>query len=162
MNILKYPHPILRQIAKPVEAFDDALALLADEMLKAMYGMNALGLSGPQVGQSICLIVIDVSAESDGPLVLVNPTIDQHDESKQSFEEGCLSFPGLYQRVTSFKNITVSYQDVKGEKLVLYADGLKAVAIQHEIDHLKGVLFIDRMTQKIRNKVKVKAFKGTK
>jgi peptide deformylase len=159
MEILKYPNPILRQTAVPVEAFDEALDALAGEMFKAMYKSLGVGLAAPQVGHSIRLIVMDTSKELNSPLVLVNPKITKVD-GVQSYEEGCLSFPGVFSKIVSAKTIEVTYQDTKGVEHASSFEGMQAVAIQHEIDHLDGKLFIDRMKPKDRARIKSRAFGG--
>jgi peptide deformylase len=159
MEILKYPHPILRQVAKPVEVFDEKLKQLADDMIKTMHINMGVGLAAPQVGHSIRLIVMDVSQDRNQPLILINPVIKVR-EGKQTFEEGCLSFPGIYSNLSSAEQINVEFQTVTGDIVSSIFGGTSAVCIQHEIDHLDGKLFLDRMNKKDRIKIKTKAMGG--
>jgi len=161
MEILKYPNPILRQEAKPVadEDFNDGLKQLAHDMLQTMYEHGGVGLAAPQVGQSIRLVVVDFTSDHSKPLTMVNPIILKT-EGKQSYEEGCLSFPGTFSRLQSAEKIEVIYRDLNGFTHEETFDGLAAVAIQHEVDHLDGKLFLDRMKKKEAIKVKTRAFGG--
>ncbi len=158
MDIVKYPDPVLRRGGKPVEAFDDALAQTAADMLDAMYQYRGVGLAAPQVGLEISLLVLNPKGdpgEKDDELALVNPKI----KSKKTLEwgeEGCLSFPGIYAEVERHKDIVVAYQDLQGEEKTMKASDFLARVIQHEMDHLDGVLFVDRLSPVDRIRVKSK------
>ena len=158
LRITLYGESILRQKARPVETFDDALRNLAKEMLEAMYAANGVGLAAEQVGRDIALCVIDVPSECERkecveanasipmPLVMANPVIVAR-EGSQRGEEGCLSFPDIGAPVTRSMKVTARYRDLDGAEKEITASGLLARAIQHELDHLDGVLFIDRLSQ---------------
>ena len=158
-EILKYGSPILRQKALPVPDVNKAVLRLADDMLETMYADRGLGLAAEQIGlaQSVCVIDVppdhDV-AEPDGPplnpaiampLVMINPVIVERKGTQQA-EEGCLSFPKIYAQVTRALEVTVTFSDIKGERRVLTVRGLLARAVQHELDHLAGLLLVDRMS----------------
>lgn len=151
LTIRKYPDPILRVKCEDVTFFDSELADFANDMIDTMRALKGVGLSAPQVGKSVRVIVVE--AEEGKPVVLVNPSILSANGSK-AYEEGCLSFPGQFSKVTSAEKIEVEYQDVKGTKVVRNFEGLESTAIQHEIDHLNGKLFIDRMSPKQRAAIK--------
>ena len=174
LEILKYPDPRLREISKPVEVFDSLLEKLAEDMLETMYAESGIGLAAPQVGELKRMLVVDtrprdtngryeknemksLEAEVEQPLVLVNPVIVKG-KGKTTFDEGCLSVPSFFETVERFDTIEVQYQTVKGEKKTLVTDGLLAICIQHEIDHLEGTLFIDHISfvksNKIKNQIK--------
>lgn len=159
LDIKLYPDPILRSIAEPVSDIPKH-ASLVDSMLKTMYDANGIGLAAVQVGELLRLVVIDISVSDKYeeqhrkltdlersikyPLILFNPEI-VHSKGNTSFEEGCLSIPGYTGKVPRSEYVKISFQDRKGESLTLETDGLLAVCIQHEIDHLNGMLFLDRM-----------------
>lgn len=146
-EILKFPEPVLKRKAAPVISFDEELQLLIDDMVETMYAAPGVGLAAPQVGVSHRLAVIDVSSrEEQYPLiVLINPSILKS-QGEVDFEEGCLSIPEYTARVTRAEQIIVGCLDRDGNKVELEADGLLSIAIQHEIDHLDGLLFIDRIS----------------
>jgi len=151
LDIALYPTAILKKVAKPIVEFDSKLSTLVDDMLKTMYSANGVGLAAPQVHVSQRVVVIDVSEERDQPFELINPEILSR-EGKQKYEEGCLSIPGFRNFVERADKIHVLAFDRKGKSFELEADGLLSVCIQHEVDHLDGILFIDRLS---RLKVKV-------
>ncbi len=176
LKIYKYPDEILKKIAKPVSKVTPELGRLASEMLETMYAAPGVGLAAPQVGQSIRLIVIDVRLRDDSgqvdpstmtelekaipmPLVLFNPEVIKK-EGKTSFEEGCLSVPGFYETVQRAKLIEATGLNIRGEKIIIQTDGLLAICIQHEIDHLEGKLFIDRLSPVKRGLIKTKIKKN--
>ncbi len=159
MEILKYPNPILRKEAVPVDNFDDGLKQLAHDMLQTMYEKTGVGLAAPQVGQTIRLIVVDVTPDRSKPYMMVNPIVLNF-EGTQSHDEGCLSFPGVFSKVKSAAKVTVIWRNVNGFTQEETFEGLMAVAVQHEIDHLDGKLFLDRMNKKEAIKVKTRAFGG--
>jgi peptide deformylase len=145
--ILKYPEPLLRQKAKPVLTFDENLAELVKDMAETMYDAPGIGLAAPQIGESIQVIVVNISQEEDEQkyMVMVNPQITET-EGTQFDEEGCLSVPELTSSVKRYKKITVTYQTLDGEEKELITEDRFAVVLQHEIDHLKGILFIDHLS----------------
>ena len=146
-TILHYPEPLLKKISTPVVVFDDALKQLAHDMAETMYDAPGVGLAAPQVGELTRLIVIDCSGK-DNPaelIVAVNPEIVEKDGESYE-EEGCLSVPEYYAPVKRFEWVTMSYQDIEGKMHQRQAEGLLAVAIQHEIDHLQGILFVDHLS----------------
>jgi len=134
--------PVLREPAKPVESFDRALAQLAKDMIETMYQAPGVGLAGPQVGMSLQLFVFDDGEH--GPLFVANPELLDA-EGEVTEEEGCLSIPGPYHPTTRFKTIRCRGLDVRGKPLDLVGDGLLARIFQHETDHLRGMLYIDRL-----------------
>ena len=138
--------PVLRRVARPVRRITPAIGRLSQDMLKTMYKAEGVGLAAPQVGQSIRLIVVDIG---EGPLVLVNPDI-RSTEGKALGSEGCLSVPGATGRVQRDRLINVEAQDLRGDTLFMTAEDLLARVIQHEMDHLNGVLFVDRAEEIVR------------
>ncbi len=145
-TILHYPEPRLREKAKPITAIDDGIRKLIDDMAETMYAAPGVGLAAPQIGESVRLFVIDIAAE-DEPSdlhVFINPEIVAKD-GKQCFREGCLSFPGVTEEVERAATVTVRALDRDGKPFELAAEGLLAVAIQHEHDHLEGKLMIDHL-----------------
>jgi peptide deformylase len=146
-TIRKYGDPILKQKAEPVTVFDKELKETFDNMLETMYAANGLGLAANQVGILKRMITIDTgTAESPKVLKLANPEIAEHSKEKQEFEEGCLSFPGIMEKIQRPAKVKVKAQDPEGTQLTIEAEGLAAVALQHEIDHINGVVFINRMS----------------
>ncbi len=160
LEILHYPDPRLRNLAKPVETFDQKLGEFADSMLETMYLSSGIGLAATQVGVSKRVIVIDVSETRDQPLCLVNPEIIEREGEEES-EEGCLSVPTIYEKVTRAEKVKLKAQDKNGAEIEMDADGVLAICIQHEIDHLDGKLFIDYLSglkrQRIRKKMEKEA-----
>jgi peptide deformylase len=144
--ILEYPDPRLRKKAEAVTAVDDALRQLIDDMLETMYAKNGVGLAATQVDVHKRLIVLDVSEARDSALVLINPEILSA-EGEGPGEEGCLSLPGIYDKLTRATRIRVRALDRDGRSFEMDAEGLLAVCIQHEIDHLEGKLFVDYLSE---------------
>jgi peptide deformylase len=144
--ILEYPDPRLRKVAVPVSVVDDALRQLADNMLETMYAAKGVGLAATQVDVHRRLIVLDVSETRDQPLVLINPELLSL-EGKGPGEEGCLSLPGIYDKLSRATHIRVRALGRDGKPFELAAEGLLAVCIQHEIDHLDGKLFVDYLSE---------------
>ncbi len=144
--ILEYPDPRLRKTATPVAVVDDALRQLIDNMLEIMYAAKGVGLAATQVDVHKRLIVLDVSETRDQPLVLINPQLLKL-EGSGAGEEGCLSLPGIYDTLTRATSIRVRALDRNGETFEMDADGLLAVCIQHEMDHLVGKLFVDYVSE---------------
>ncbi len=158
LNILHFPDPRLRTKAKPVEKFDDTLRKLIDDMLETMYDAPGVGLAATQVDVHKRLLVADVSEDQDAPHIFVNPRIIEKD-GVSTHDEGCLSFPGVYEPVERAANIIVDAQDGFGEAFQLEAEGLMAVCIQHEIDHLNGKLFVDYISELKRGRIRKKMLK---
>lgn len=165
-RILEYPDPILRQETTAIEVFDDNLKQLAEDMAETMYDAPGIGLAAPQIGKSLKLIVVDTTTDREGErtfLTMVNPEIVAH-EGSQIDEEGCLSVPELTAKVKRYHSITVAYQDLAGNKQELRTENRFAVVLQHEIDHINGILFLDHLSALKRGlyKKKVKKRLATK
>jgi peptide deformylase len=155
LTILHFPDERLRTVAKPVEQVDDALRRFIDDMFETMYDAPGIGLAATQVNFHQRLIVIDVSEEKDQPLVLINPEILEK-SGEEEMDEGCLSVPGIYEKVQRADRVKVRALDRNGEPFELETDGLLAVCIQHEIDHLDGKLFVDYLSSLKRQRIKKK------
>lgn len=160
LEILHFPDSRLRNKAKPVEKVDSAVSQLVDDMFETMYEAPGIGLAANQVNVAKRVIVIDVSEEHNQPLCLINPEILER-EGEEQMEEGCLSVPGIFDKVTRAERVKMRALDRNGELFELEADGLLAVCIQHEIDHLDGKLFVDYLSglkrQRIRKKLEKEA-----
>jgi peptide deformylase len=159
LTILRYPDPRLHTVAKPVAAVDERLRQLIDQMLATMYDAQGIGLAATQVDVHERLIVIDVSEERNQPLVLVNPEIVWASPEKRVGEEGCLSVPGIYDGVERSLAVHVKALDREGREQTLQADGLLAVCIQHEMDHLMGKVFVEYLSMFKRGRIKSKMVK---
>jgi peptide deformylase len=162
LNIQTYPEPVLLKVAEPITEFNAELELLVKNMLFTMYHAPGIGLAAPQIGKSIRLFVLDVDYDRDeilegeevvghdysnfSPMVFINPEI-VGTSGETIYKEGCLSVPGVYEEVNRFKEINVSYQDMKGNKHSIDADELLSICIQHENDHLNGIVFLERLSQ---------------
>ena len=155
LDILHFPDPRLRKKALPVETVDNGVCALIDDMFETMYAAPGVGLAATQVNIQKRIIVIDVSEQKDEPLVLINPTLMTR-EGKAESEEGCLSVPGVYDTVQRADRVRVSTLDRNGDPRVLDAEGLLAICIQHEIDHLDGKLFVDYLSPLKRNRIRKK------
>ncbi len=155
LTILEYPDPRLRTIAQPVAVVDDDLRTLIDDMLETMYASNGVGLAATQVNVHRRLLVADVSEERDQPRVFVNPEVVVRDQVG-IMQEGCLSVPGIYDDVERAQHVLVRALGRDGEPFELEADGLLAVCIQHEIDHLDGKLFVDYLSELKRQRIRKK------
>lgn len=171
LEILTYPNPLLREVSVPVTKFDAKLKTLVENMMETMYAANGIGLAAPQVGELIQLLVIDTrpSSEEDRryaydeltdlekalpqPLVLINPTIVKGHGST-TFDEGCLSVPSFFETVKRFEKVDMKAMDINGKEISFTVDGLLAICIQHEMDHLSGTLFIDHISFMKSNKIK--------
>ena len=160
LNILCYPDPKLHTVARPVPAVDARIKTLITDMIHTMYEADGIGLAATQVDVHEQLIVIDVSGERNGPLVLINPQITWASQEKQINDEGCLSVPGIYDGVERSASIKVSALDGEGKLRSLEADGLLAVCIQHEMDHLLGKVFVEYLSPLKRNRIKTKMLKA--
>ena len=148
-TILTEPNKILRQVSKPVTEVGKSEKQLMDDMLETMYAANGIGLAAIQIGVPKRIIVMDISKEENikQPRYFVNPVIKNKDKSKSTYEEGCLSVPNQFAEIDRPKKCTVEYLDYNGEKKFLEAEGLLATCIQHEMDHLEGILFIDYLSK---------------
>ena len=153
LRILEFPDPRLRTQAQPVEAIDDALRALVDDMFETMYEAPGIGLAATQVDVHRRLLVADVSGDRSAPYALINPVILEKDGVTVT-EEGCLSVPGYYDEVERANHIRVRYVDRDGTELEMEAEGLLAVCIQHEIDHLDGRLFVDYLSEAKRQRIR--------
>ena len=158
LPILTFPDPRLRTKARPVARVDDKVRQLIDDMFETMYAAPGIGLAASQVNVHRRIIVVDVSAEHDRPLALVNPVIDVT-EGMQEREEGCLSVPGFYEMVERAERIRVRALNRNGEAFETEADGLLALCIQHECDHLEGRLFVDYLSNLKRQRIRKKLAK---
>ena len=160
LEILYFPDARLRNTALPVEVVDASIQTLLDDMLETMYAAPGIGLAAIQVNVAKRIIVIDISEDHDQPLCLINPEIIEMD-GEESCEEGCLSVPGVFETVTRAEHIRVRALDRDGNAIEIEDDGLLAVCIQHEIDHLDGKLFVDYLSnlkrQRIRKKMEKKS-----
>jgi peptide deformylase len=148
LPILKYPDPRLKEVSRPVTQFDDELRQTLDSMAETMYSASGVGLAAPQVGELKRMFVIDIGSQDENHrrlYELINPKIT-HGEGKTTFEEGCLSVPGIAEEVSRKAKVTVEFQDRFGQPHSMNAEALLAVAIQHENDHLDGILFVDRLS----------------
>lgn len=147
LTIRHYPDPVLQQVAQPVTDIDGTIKTLAQDMVETMYAAPGVGLAAPQVGVSQRLIVLDCAPKGEASqlIVAVNPEIT-HREGEQFEEEGCLSVPGYYCRIHRAQKITVRFLDLQGQTVEMDAEGFQAVAFQHEIDHLEGLLFVDHLS----------------
>jgi peptide deformylase len=159
LDILEFPDPRLRTKAKPVTQVDDALRALIDDMFETMYAAPGIGLAATQVDVHQRVVVIDVSEGKDQPLVFINPEILEKAGS-QVYQEGCLSVPGVYADVERADEVTVRALDRNGETFELHADGLLAVCIQHELDHLEGKVFVDYLSPLKREMVRKRLLKA--
>ena len=145
MNIVNYPDPVLRQKAKPLTEINKEVYLKVEEMMELMYQAQGIGLAAPQVGWSVRLFIIDADGDSHEEKVFINPVITE-EAGELNKEEGCLSFPGIMNKVVRAQRIKAQAYNLKGQKIEIEAEGLAARAWQHELDHLNGCLFIDKMS----------------
>ena len=159
LKILEFPDPRLRTRASPVEIFDDELRTLVDDMFETMYAAPGIGLAATQVDVHKRLLVADVSPDKTEPHVLINPQIIEKD-GEAITEEGCLSVPGYYEEVIRAEHIRVRFLDRDGNEAELEAEGLLAVCIQHEMDHLDGKLFVDYLSEAKRQRIRKRLQKG--
>ena len=153
--VLKFPDPRLREVSQPIAEITDALRELARDMFEVMYDEPGIGLAAPQVGEPVRLIVVDTQWTEEGaersPLILVNPEISEH-EGKILWKEGCLSVPDFEAEVERAERVLLRARDLDGAEIEIRAEGLQAVCFQHEIDHLDGMLFIDRISRLKRSR----------
>jgi peptide deformylase len=161
LNIIHFPDPRLRTVAKAVVEFDENLQQLVSDMFETMYEAPGIGLAATQVDRHIRLLVMDVSDGRNQPRCLINPRILAADGDEE-MDEGCLSVPGYYEKVRRAEHIRVSARDEFGEMKNFEAEGLEAVCIQHEMDHLEGKLFVDYLSALKRNRIRSKLIKAQK
>ena len=161
LEILEFPDTRLRTVAKPVERFDDGLRRLVDDMVETMYDAQGIGLAATQVNVHQRLLVLDVSENQDTPRVYINPEILAR-SGEETCEEGCLSVPGIYAEVTRAEKVKVSAQKLDGSTFEEDLDGMHAICLQHEMDHLEGKLFVDYLSPLKRRMVTKKLEKQRK
>jgi peptide deformylase len=159
LNILRYPDPRLHKVAKPVTAFDARLKQLIADMAETMYAAPGIGLAATQVDVHEQIIVIDISDAHDDLRVLINPEVVWASAEKRVYDEGCLSVPGIYDGVERPARVKVRALDADGKPFELEADDLMAVCVQHEMDHLKGKVFVEYLSPLKRNRIKTKLVK---
>ena len=156
LNILEFPDPRLRTVAQPVKVVDDALRSVLDDMFETMYAASGIGLAATQVNIHQRIVVMDLSEEKNEPLVFINPQFESLTEELLPYQEGCLSVPGFYENVERPQQVKISALDRNGEPFEMIADGLLAVCIQHECDHLDGKLFVDYLSNLKRSRIKAR------
>ena len=152
LTVLKYPDDRLRLVAKPVTTFDDDLRSLVKDMFSLMYNDHGVGLAASQINIQQRIFVMDCSRSLDNPVCIINPQITEK-EGDVTSEEGCLSFPGVYAKLKRAKTIKVSYTDENGVPHERFAQGIESICIQHETEHLDGVLFIDHLSRLKRHRL---------
>jgi len=162
--ILTVPNPILKQVSKPVAEVTDETRALMDDMLETMYDAPGIGLAAIQIGEPLNVIVMDLAkdGEEKQPKYFVNPEILESVEETKPYNEGCLSIPDVYEDIDRPERVQITYLDYNGERVTEWAEGLYAVCIQHEMDHLKGVVFIDYLSRLKRTRAVKKVQKGEK
>ncbi|MEX2963994.1 peptide deformylase [Microbulbifer sp. TYP-18] len=156
LQILEFPDPRLRQVAQAVEQVTDEVRSLVDDMFETMYDAPGVGLAATQVNVHQRIVVMDVSEDQSEPLVLINPEVEVLDPEIHQYDEGCLSVPGFYETVERPRRVRVKALDRAGESFAMEAEGLLAVCIQHELDHLEGKLFVDYISPLKRNRIRSK------
>ncbi|BAU71706.1 peptide deformylase [Metapseudomonas furukawaii] len=156
LNILEFPDPRLRTIAKPVDVVDDSIRTLIDDMFETMYAAPGIGLAATQVNVHKRVVVMDLSEDKSEPRVFINPEFEPLTEEMDQYQEGCLSVPGFYENVDRPQKVKIKALDRDGQPYELIAEGLLAVCIQHECDHLNGKLFVDYLSSLKRDRIKKK------
>ena len=156
LNILEFPDPRLRTIAKPVTVFDDALRTLIDDMFETMYEAPGIGLAATQINVHKRVVVMDLSEDKSEPRVYINPEFEFLTEEMDQYQEGCLSVPGFYENVDRPQKVRIKAPDRDGNSFEEVAEGLLAVCIQHECDHLNGKLFVDYLSNLKRDRIRKK------
>ena len=159
LNILRFPDPRLHTVAKPVLQVDERIRSLVDSMLETMYAAEGVGLAATQVDVHERVVVIDVSEQRDGPLVLINPELIAKSDEMIQGDEGCLSVPTIYDQVQRHARVTVRALDRQGESFEMDVDGLLSVCVQHEMDHLIGKVFVEYLSPLKRDRIKNKMLK---
>ncbi|MEO8835688.1 MAG: peptide deformylase [Caldimonas sp.] len=162
LDILRYPDPRLHKVARPVGAVDARIASLVDDMLETMYDAEGVGLAATQVDVHERVIVIDISDAHDEPLVLINPELVETSEEMTLVDEGCLSVPEIYDKVPRHARVLVRALDRKGASRELDVEGLLSIAVQHEMDHLLGKVFVDYLSPLKRTRIKTRMLKKTR
>ena len=162
LKILIFPDQRLRTIAKEILVIDDEIKALARNLLETMYEGKGIGLSATQANIHKRILVVDVSDEKDSPLILINPKIEVLNEEEEVSSEGCLSVPGFFEEVSRPSEISITALNLEGEKFTIVATGLLAVAVQHEMDHLDGKIFVDFLSNLKRQRIKKKLLKISK
>jgi peptide deformylase len=162
LPILRYPDPRLHKVAQPVQTVDARIQALIADMLETMYDASGIGLAATQVDVHERLVVIDTSEERDQPLVLINPEITWLSDERVKGDEGCLSVPGIYDGVERATAVKVTALDGEGRSRTIEADGLLAICIQHELDHLKGKVFVEYLSPLKQGRIKTKLVKALK
>ena len=162
LPILCYPDPRLHKVAQPVAQVDERIQTLVQNMLDTMYDAQGIGLAATQIDVHERVVVIDVSEERDAPLVLINPEIVWASDEKQVGDEGCLSVPGIYDGVERSTAVKVRATDENGKQREIEAEGLRAICVQHEMDHLMGKVFVEYLSPLKRNRIKTKLVKQQK
>ena len=163
-EILKLPDKRLRLVSEPVKRIDAGIRALVEDMFETMYGAPGIGLAGVQIGVAKRVVVMDLSKKEDAhkPLVFINPEITWESKEQSTHEEGCLSIPEYYEEVERPNEVKVNYLDLEGKTHEITANGLFATCVQHEIDHINGVLFIDHISKLKRDRVTKKFIKAAK
>lgn len=162
LNILRYPDPRLHTVAHPVEAVDDRVRELVDDMLETMYAADGVGLAATQVDVHQRIIVMDTSEKRDQPLVLINPEVTWASAEMAIAEEGCLSVPQIYDTVERHARVKVRAWNREGQAFEMEADALGAVCVQHEMDHLRGKVFVEYLSSLKRDRIRTKMLKKTR
>ena len=162
LPILRYPDPRLHKVARPVTVVDERIRALIDDMLETMYDANGIGLAATQVDVHEQVVVIDTSEERDQPMVLINPQIVWASPQRLKGDEGCLSVPGIFDGVERASAVKVTALDRDGQSRTIQADGLLAVCIQHEMDHLLGKVFVEYLSMLKQGRIKTKMAKALK
>jgi peptide deformylase len=162
LTILRYPDPRLHTVARPVAAVDDRIRMLADDMLETMYAADGVGLAATQVDVHERLIVMDTSEQRDQPIVLINPEIIARSDEMKVSEEGCLSVPQIYEKVERHARVTVRALGRDGEPFEMETEGLAAVCVQHEMDHLLGKVFVEYLSLLKRDRIRTKMLKKSR
>ena len=162
LKILIFPDQRLRTVAKEVLVIDDEIKTLVSNLLETMYEGNGIGLSATQVNIHKRILVVDVSDEKDSPLILINPKIKVLDKEEKTYSEGCLSVPGFFEEVSRPSEINITALNLEGERFTIMATDLLAVAVQHEMDHLDGKIFVDFLSNLKRQRIKSKLLKISK
>jgi len=156
MTILEFPDPRLRKVAAPVAVVDDSIREILDNMIETMYDAEGIGLAATQVNVHKRMLVMDISEDHAEPIIFINPEITVLDPEPIGYEEGCLSVPGYYEMVTRPRKVLIKALDRNGNPFEIEAEGILAVCIQHEIDHLDGKLFVDYLSTLKRQRIKSK------
>lgn len=162
LPILEFPDPRLRTVATPVEQVTDDMRTLIDDMFETMYDAPGIGLAASQINVHKRILVIDISEDRSEPLVFINPEVEVLDEGTDTYDEGCLSVPGFYETVERPAHVRVTALDRNGDSFTMEPEGLLAICLQHEIDHLDGKLFVDYISPIKRNRIRSKLEKQHK